>query len=117
MEFVSKDQAYEATRKLLLDSAANWQSPRLEDVARQMSMNGDRSRDPLMYQRFLDEITADPLSPQDALDAAAEFLQNTVQPDGAQAQELIQSAKATAGDPEKGDSALWSRWLSLLESV
>lgn len=117
MEFVSKDQAYEATRKLLLERAANWQNPRLEDVARNMSMDGDHSRDPKMYQRFLDEITADPLSPQDALDAAAEFMQNTVQPDGPQAQELIQSAKATAGDPAKGDAALWSRWLTLLESV
>ena len=118
MEFVSKQQAYEATRKLLIENAARWQDRRLEAVARNMAMDGDRSRDPDLYQRFLDEITADPLSPQDALDAAAEFMQNTVGFDGKpEAAQLLDSAKITAEDPAKGDPALWSHWLELLSRV
>lgn len=118
MEFVSKQQTYEATRKLLLESAASLQDPNMEDIARNMQMDGDRSRLPALYERFLDTLTADPLEPQDALAAAAEFMEKNVdakgKPDTAR---LIEAAKVTADDPEKGDVSLWNRWIALLESV
>ena len=118
MEFVSKQQTYEATRKLLLESAVRWQDPRVEDVARSMTMDGDHSRRPELYQAFLDTITADPLSPQDALAAAAEFIEKNVDVRGkADAVRMIDAAKVTADDPAKGDPALWNHWVELLASV
>lgn len=118
MEFVSKQQTYEATRKLLLENAASTGDGSIEDLARNMQMEGDHSRLPALYQRFLDTITADPLEPQDALAAAAEFMENNVVADGnAQITEMIRSAKVTADDPEKGDLALWNHWMELLASV
>jgi hypothetical protein len=111
MEFVSKQQTYEATRKLLLENGQ-------EELARNMEMDGDRSRLPALYQRFLDTITADPLEPQDALAAAAEFMEKNVPVDGnAQLGSMIRAAKVTAGDPEKGDVSLWNHWIELLASV
>ena len=118
MEFVSTQQTYEATRKLLLENAASTRDSNMEDIARQMQMDGDHSRLPALYQRFLDTLTADPLEPQDALAAAAEFMEKNVEASGKpETAQLIQSAKATAEDPEKGEVALWNRWIELLESV
>lgn len=118
MEFVSKLQTYEATRKLLLENAAHLGDAAIEDLARNMQMNGSQSRMPALYDRFLDTITADPLEPQDALAAAAEFMENNVDAEGKpQVADLIAAAKATADDPEKGDLALWNHWLQLLASV
>jgi hypothetical protein len=111
MEFVSKQQTYEATRKLLLENGQ-------EELARNMQMDGDHSRLPALYQRFLDTLTADPLEPQDALAAAAEFMQKNVTVDGdTKLSGLIRAAKVTADDPEKGDVSLWNHWIALLESV
>ncbi|HKU68822.1 MAG TPA: hypothetical protein VJP85_13685 [Candidatus Baltobacteraceae bacterium] len=118
MEFVSKQQTYEATRKLLLESATRLHDSSMEDVARNMQMDGDHSRMPALYQRFLDTITADPLEPQDALAAAAEFMEKNVDAQGKpQVAEMIRAAKVTADDPEKGDAAFWNHWMELLESV
>jgi hypothetical protein len=118
MEFVSKNQAYEATRKLLLEQAARTGDTNMEDVARNMQMDGDSSRLPALYQRYLDTITADPLSPQDALAASAEFMEKNVDTqNNAQMSDLIRSAKVLGDDPEKGDSALWNHWIELLASV
>ncbi len=118
MEFVSKQQTYEATRKLLLENAARLGEVRIEDLARNMQMDGDHSRLPALYQRFLDTITADPLEPQDALAAAAEFMEKNVEADGKpEIAEMIRSAKVTADDPEKGDLGLWNHWIELLASV
>jgi hypothetical protein len=118
MEFVSKQQTYEATRKLLLENAAHLGDTNMEDVARNMQMDGDHSRLPALYQRFLDTITADPLEPQDALAAAAEFMEKNVSAEGKpHVAELIRTAKTTADDPEKGDLALWNHWMELLASV
>ena len=118
MEFVSKQQTYEAIRKLLLENAARTGDARLEDVARNMAMDGDRSRAPELYEHFLDALRSDPLSPQNALDAAAQFMDENVDSTGrAETAELIRAAKTTAQDPEKGDLALWNHWIELLESV
>lgn len=118
MEFVSKQQTYEATRKLLLENAARFADGNMEEIARNMQMDGDHSRLPALYQRFLDAITADPLEPQDALAAAAEFMENNVDATGKpQVADLVYAAKVTADDPEKGDTALWNRWIELLSSV
>jgi hypothetical protein len=118
MEFVSKQQTYEATRKLLLENAARLSDTNLEDIARNMQMDGDHSRLPALYQRFLDTITADPLEPQDALAAAAEFMEKNVDAQGKpQVADMIQAAKVTADDPEKGDTAFWNHWIELLASV
>ena len=118
MEFVSKQQTYEATRKLLLENAARLGDTNMEDIARNMQMDGDHSRLPALYQRFLDTITADPLEPQDALAAAAEFMEKNVDAQGKpQVAQLVGAAKATADDPEKGDTSLWNHWIELLESV
>ena len=118
MEFVSKQQTYEATRKLLLETAAHTGDTNMEDVARNMQMDGDHSRLPALYQRFLDTITADPLEPQDALATAAEFMENNVDAQGKpEVVQLVHSAKATAEDPEKGDTSLWNHWIELLASV
>lgn len=118
MEFVSKQQTYEATRKLLLENAARMGDATVEDVARNMQMDGDHSRLPALYQRFLDTITADPLEPQDALAAAAEFMEKNVDAQGKpQVADLIHAAKVTADDPEKGDTGLWNHWIELLASV
>jgi hypothetical protein len=118
MEFVSKQQTYEATRKLLLENAARLGDTNTEDVARNMQMDGDHSRLPALYQRFLDTITADPLEPQDALAAAAEFMEKNVDSEGKpQLADLIRAAKVTADDPEKGDTGLWNHWIELLASV
>lgn len=118
MEFVSKQQTYEATRKLLLETSAHTGDANMEDVARNMQMDGDHSRLPALYQRFLDTITADPLEPQDALAAAAEFMEKNVDAQGKpQVAQLVLSAKTTAEDPEKGDTALWNHWIELLASV
>jgi hypothetical protein len=118
MEFVSKQQTYEALRKLLLENAAALGDPNMEDVARNMQMDGDHSRLPALYQRYLDTLTADPLEPQDALASAAEFMEKNVDAAGKpETARLIESAKATADDPENGDIALWNRWIELLDSV
>lgn len=118
MEFVSKQQTYEATRKLLIENAARLGDRNMEDIARNMEMEGDRSRLPALYHRFLDTITADPLEPQDALAAAAEFMENNVDAQGnPQVSDLIAAAKTTADDPEKGDLGLWNHWIELLASV
>ncbi len=118
MEFVSKQQTYEAIRKLLLQDASRLADPAMEELARNMQMDGDHSRLPALYQRFLDTVTADPLEPQDALAAAAEFMEKNVDARGkAQTAAMIESAKQTADDPEKGDVALWNRWIEILESL
>lgn len=118
MEFVSKQQTYEATRKLLLENASRTGDVKLEDLARNMQMDGDHSRIPALYQRFLDTITADPLEPQDALAAAAEFMEKNVDAQGKpQMEQLIHTAKVTADDPEKGDTGLWNHWIELLAGV
>lgn len=118
MEFVSKQQTYEALRKLLLENAARLGDANMEDLARNMQMDGDHSRMPALYQRYLDTLTADPLEPQDALDAAAAFMEQNVDAQGKpEVAELIRVAKATADDPEKGDLALWNHWIELLASV
>lgn len=111
MEFVSKQQAYEGLRKLMLDEAARAGDVRLEDMARNMQMTGDHSMQPELYQRYLDEIKSDPLSPQNALAAAADFLERNV-PNAPVASE----ARSAAGNPES-EPALWNRWIGILESV
>lgn len=117
MQFVSKQQTYEATRKLLLEWGARYQSVALEDLARNMGMDGDRSRDPILYQRFLDTLMSDPLEPQDALDAASQFLQENVRADGqGEVAQQIQRALATAQKPED-DPDFWNAWIGVLESV
>lgn len=112
MEFVSKQQAYEGLRKLMLQEAASSGDVRLEDMARNMQMRGDHSMQPELYQRFLDQIKSDPLSPQNALAAAADFLEATVSGDGA----LASTARAAAGSPESQPD-FWNRWLGILESI
>jgi hypothetical protein len=110
MEFVSKDQTYEALRKLLIENG-------LEDLARQMQKDGDRSRDPELYKDFLDTLRSDPLEPQTALESVAQFLEENVAAGAPGMRSLIESAKQTAQDPEKGDRALWNHWIELLASV
>lgn len=118
MEFVSKDQTYEATRKLLLENASRLHDGNIEEIARNMQLQDGRSRLPALYERFLDTITADPLEPQDALAAAAEFMEKNVDANGKpQVADLVRAAKVTAEDPEKGDTALWNHWIELLASV
>lgn len=118
MDFVSKQQTYEALRKLLIENAATLRDPKLEDLARGMQMEGDRSRSPELYQSFLDALRSDPLEPHTALDAAAQFMEVNAA-DGAQPQtaELIQTAKETAADPSRGDRTFWNHWVELLASV
>ncbi len=117
MEFVSKQQTYDATRKLLLEWAAQFQEPRLENLARAMEMEGDRSRDPELYQRFLDTLMSDPLAPQDALDAASQFLAENVGANGKQdLSQMIQRARTTAQRPED-DPDFWNHWIGVLASV
>lgn len=118
MEFVSKDQTYEALRKLILENAARLGDKRLEDLARNMQREGDHSRDPELYKRFLDGLRSDPLEPQTALEAAAQFLEENVDPAGnADVARLLEQTKLTAEDPERGNLGLWNRWIGLLESV
>lgn len=118
MDFVSKQQTYEATRKLLLENAAHLGDTNMEDIARNMQMEGDHSRLPALYQRFLDAVTADPLEPQDALAAAAEFMEKNVDAQGKpRVEQLVHAAKVTAEDPEKGDAGLWNHWIELLAAV
>ncbi len=118
MDFVSKQQTYEALRKLLIEYAARFGDPSLEDLARNMQMDGDHSRMPQLYQRFLDTLRSDPLEPQTALDAAALFMEENIDTSGKpEFARLIEEAKATAQDPEKGDRALWNHWIELLQSV
>jgi hypothetical protein len=118
MDFVSKQQTYEATRKLLLENAARLGDRAMEETARNMQMDGDHSRLPALYQRFLDTLRSDPLEPHTALSAAAEFMAKNIDASGKpQVAELIDAAKVTADDPEKGDRALWNHWIELLESV
>ena len=118
MEFVSKQQTYEAIRKLLLETGARTGDPNFEEIARQMQMDGDHSKSPELYQRFLDTLRSDPLSPQNALDAAAQFLEENIPPDGnPETVRLIEAAKTTAQDPETGDLSFWNHWVTLLESV
>ncbi len=117
MQFVSKQQTYEATRKLLLEWAAHYHSPALEDLARNMEMDGDRSRDPELYKRFLDTLMSDPLEPQDALDAASQFLQENLSADGQpEVAKQIQRARAAAQKPED-DADFWNHWITILNSV
>lgn len=117
MEFVSKQQTYEAARKLLLEWAAGYQDTRLEDLARKMEMEGDRSRDPELYQHFLDTLMSDPLEPQDALDAASQFLAENVSSDGKpEVAKEIRRARSTAQNPED-DTEFWNHWIGILESV
>jgi hypothetical protein len=111
MEFVSKQQAYEGLRKLMLTEAAQTGNARLEDLARNMQMQGDHSAHPELYQRYLDTIKSDPLSPQNALAAGADFLETNF-PDGS----LARDARAAAGDPES-EPAFWNRWIGILESI
>ncbi len=118
MDFVSKQQTYEALRKLLIESAARLGDPSLEDLARNMQMEGDHSRVPELYQRFLDTLRSDPLEPQTAFDTAALFMEENIDATGKpEVARLIESAKVTAADAEKGDRNLWNHWIELLQSV
>jgi hypothetical protein len=118
MDFVSKQQTYEATRKLLIENAARLGDSNMEEIARNMQMDGDHSRLPALYQRFLDTLRSDPLEPHTALSAAAEFMEKNVDAEGKpQVADLIHAAKSTADDPENGDRDLWNHWIELLASV
>jgi hypothetical protein len=110
MEFVSKQQAYDATQKLALEYG-------LDGLARGMSMDGDRSVEPELYKEYLDEITADPLSPQDAMAATAAFMEKHTRSGDGSSRDLVRQAKILGEDPEKGNPALWNRWIELLSSV
>lgn len=119
MEFVSKDQTYEATRKFLTQWGAHLHDGAMEEVARKMARdNGDGpSAEPELYHTFLDGLMSDPLAPKDALSATAEFLEKTFAEDPKQeTQQLIEAVKATADDP-RSDLNLWNEWIKLLESV
>ena len=117
MEFVSKAQTYDALRKLMLTSAPELHDSKMEELARGMEMQGDKSRDPELYQTFLDTIDADPLEPQDALAAAARFLErHLAQSANEKTQNLIADAKSGAERPEDAP-AFWNRWMDLLSSV
>jgi hypothetical protein len=117
MQFVSKQHTYEATRKLLIDWAARYNDASLEELARNMQMDGDHSVVPQLYQNFLDTLKSDPLEPQDALDATAQFLEQNVPADGnPEVSRMIGAARATAERPED-DTAFWNQWIALLESV
>ncbi len=117
MEFVSKAQTYEALRKLLLTSSAQLHDPAMDELARRMEMESGKSRAPELYQSFLDTITADPLEPQDALAAAAEFMERHLgESSNGSTRDLIADAKAGAERPEDVP-AFWSRWIELLASV
>lgn len=117
MQFVSKQQTYDAARKLTLEWAARFQSPQLEDLARKMEMDGDHSREPELYQHFLDTLMSDPLEPQDALDAASQFLQENLTADGKpEVADMINRARVTAQKPED-DPDFWNHWISVLNSV
>ena len=117
MDFVSKDQTYEAIRKLLLEQAARLGDIRLEQLARDMQMDGNHSSVPELYQRYLDTLRSDPLEPQTALEAAAQFLDENVPADRPELAALVESAKETADDPETGDRAFWNHWVELLAAV
>lgn len=116
MEFVSKQQAYEGLRKLLLETAAQSGDVKLEDIARNMQMRGDHSMQPELYQRYLDSIKSDPLSPQTALAAAADFLERNITDGKPQTRELMREARAAAGDPES-EPDFWNHWIELLDSL
>lgn len=117
MEFVSKQQTYDATRKLVLEWAAQFQDVKLERLGRDMQMDGDHSQNPELYKKFLDGLTADPLEPQDALDAAAQFFEENVPADGnTQVAELVRTSRATAEKPED-NVAFWNHWIEVLDSV
>lgn len=118
MEFVSKQQTYEALRKLLIHASSELGDPQMEEIAREMEMTGHQSsRLPALYHRFLDTLTADPLEPQDALAAAAEFMEKNIDADAKpQTQSFIATAKATADDPESS-VPFWNRWIAVLDSV
>lgn len=116
MEFVSKQQAYEGLRKLLLETAARSGDLKLEDIARNMQMRGDHSMQPELYQRYLDGIKSDPLSPQNALAAAADFLERNVADGKPESRELAREARAAAGDPQS-EPDFWHHWIELLDSV
>lgn len=118
MEFISKNQTYEALRKLILENAAHLGDERLEELARNMQMDGDHSRDPDLYKDFLSALRSDPLEPQTALEAAAQFLTEHVDPAGSpELAHFNERTQITAEDPEKGDLALWNHWIELLASV
>lgn len=117
MEFVSKQQTYDATRKLVLEWAAQFQDVKLERLGRDMQMDGDHSQNPELYKKFLDGLTADPLEPQDALDAAAQFFEENVPADGnTRVAELVRTSRATAEKPED-NVAFWNHWIEVLDSV
>ena len=117
MEFVSKQQAYEGLRKLMIETAARAGDVQLEDLARNSAMHGDHSVQPEIYQRFLDEIKSDPLSPQNALAAAADFLERNVDETGKpETREMIRQARGAAGDPAS-EPDFWNNWIRILESV
>lgn len=117
MQFVSKQQTYEATRKLLIDWASRYGDASAEKLARDMQMDGDHSVVPELYQKFLDTLMSDPLEPQDALDAAAQFLEQNVPADAnPEVTRMIAAARAAAERPED-DTAFWNRWIALLETV
>ena len=117
MEFVSKAQTYDALRKLMLTSAPQAHDRKMEELAHGMEMQGDKSRDPELYQSFLDTIDADPLAPKDALAAAARFLErHLAESPNEKTQNLIADAKSGSERPEDAP-AFWSRWIDLLASV
>jgi len=117
MDFVSKQQTYEATRKLLLENGARLNDPNMEEIARGMQMDGNHSRMPELYHSFSRYVHRDPLEPQDALAVAAKFMEKNIdvreRPETAR---LIESAKIAADNPEL-DADLWNHWIELLASV
>jgi len=79
-------------------------------------MEGDHSRVPERYQDFLDMLASDPLTPQNALRAAADFLEEEYTGENPQTLDLIRTAKAAAESPEE-QAAFWSDWIGILESL
>ena len=82
---------------LLLEWAAKYRDGSLETLARDMQMDGDHSQRPELYKEFLDGLTADPLEPQDALDAASQFLEEHAGSNGnAEVAGLVRASRTTA---------------------
>jgi hypothetical protein len=117
MEFVSKKQTYEATRKLLLENAARLNDPNMEQIARDMQMDGNHSRVPELYHSFSRYVHRDPLEPRDALAVAAKFMEKNVDLQGhPETARFIEYAKIAADNPEL-DTEFWNRWIELLASI
>ncbi|HEY8313585.1 MAG TPA: hypothetical protein VIG51_05370 [Candidatus Baltobacteraceae bacterium] len=116
MEFVTIDQAYDALRVYLELETPDAQTSELHEFALQMARDDDgKSHAHDLYPAFRNTVKSDPMSVQDAMRVASEFLGEAAGSNVAIARvsDDLRDASVDA-DPSP---IVWDRWQQAVDSL